>query len=204
MKRPVVAILLLVLAAARPATTHALGLDLGIKGGASISKIQSDLLDVSNRTGFVGGGSLGIALVPGFVVQPEVLFVRKGAKLPADLGSGTIDVDYLEIPLLLRLSLLPVHGPVDLRVLGGPVASFRSSGTPSLAETRADLKKIKDADYGVAVGGALAFQPGGLRIVAEGRYTFGLAKVLDLASGDEGKNRAIYVMLGVELPLFGQ
>jgi hypothetical protein len=203
MKRLAPAVLLLA-ALALPAPARALGLDLGIKGGVSVSEIQSDLLDVSNRTGFVGGGSLGIALVPGFVIQPEVLFVRKGAKLPADLGSGTVDVDYLEIPLLLRLSLLPVKGPVDVRVLAGPVASFNSSGTPSLAETRADLKKIKDADYGVAVGSALAFQPGGMRIVAEGRYTFGLTDVLDLASGANGKNRALYAMLGLEFPLLGR
>src|SRR5512134_3546851 len=123
------AVLALVLAFFAVPAAHA-GMAFGVKGGVSLSHVNADLFDTDNRTGFVGGVYGTFDLSPMFGVQPELLYVRKGAELfTTDVTIGGItfgsvgtrlDVDYIEIPVLLRLSA-PSPGPIDLRLLAGPV-----------------------------------------------------------------------------------
>jgi hypothetical protein len=138
--------------------------------------------------------------------------VRKGAELfSTDVTIGgitfgsvgsTLDVDYIEIPVLLRLSA-PTPGPVAFRLLAGPVASFKVDekiSTTGLVGYTLDSDQVKTADYGLAAGAAVAFRSGTMSVVAEGRYTLGLADVSDLPFGGEVKNGAIYATLGLEFP----
>lgn len=184
----------------------------GVKGGVSLSHVNADLFDTSNRTGFVGGVYGVFGLSPSLGIQPELLYVRKGAKLfSTDVTIGgitfgsvgtTLDVDYVEVPVLLRLSL-PTAGPVGARLLAGPVASFKVNeklSTTGLVDVSLDTDQVKTSDFGFAVGGAVSFGSGSMDVVAEGRYTFGLANISDLPFGGDVKNGAIYAMLGLEFP----
>lgn len=184
----------------------------GVKAGIGLSHVNADLFDTDNRTGFAGGVYGRFGLSPNFALQPELLYVRKGAKLFSTnvtvggitFGSigTTLDVDYLEVPVLLCLSA-PSPGPVDLRLLAGPVASIKMTeklSTTGLVGVSLDSDQIKSADYGLAVGGAVAVRNGNLKLVAEGRYTFGLSNVSDLPFGGDVKNGAAYALLGLEFP----
>jgi hypothetical protein len=188
------------------------GMAFGVKGGVSLSHVNADLFDTDNRTGFVGGVYGNFDLSPMFGLQPELLFVRKGAKLfSTDVTIGgttfgsvgsTLDVDYVEIPALLRLSA-PNPGPVDFRLLAGPVLSLKVDekiSTTGLIGVSLGTDQVKTSDFGVAVGGAAAIQNGSLKVVAEGRYTFGLSNVSDLPFGGDVKNGAFYATLGLEFP----
>ncbi len=205
--------ILLILAVATCATSTArAGMALGVKAGVSLSHVNADLFDTDNRTGFVGGVYGTFDLSPMLGVQPELLFVRKGAKLFStdvtiggiDFGNvgSTLDVDYVEIPLLLRISA-PSPGAVDLRLLAGPVASFKVDekiSTTGLLGFSLDSDQVKSSDFGLAVGGAAAIRNGAMRVVAEGRYTFGLSNISDLPFGGDVKNGAFYATLGLEFP----
>ncbi len=184
----------------------------GVKGGIGFSQMNADLFDTDSRNGFVGGVYGSLDLTPSLAVQPEVLYVRKGAKLfstNVSLGGitfgrigTTLDVDYVEVPVLLRLSAPPT-GPVDLRLLGGPVASIKvreQLSTTGLIGVKLGTDQIKTTDFGLAVGGAAAMRNGTLKFVAEGRYTFGLLNVSDLPFGGDVKNSAFYGTLGLEFP----
>jgi hypothetical protein len=86
--------------ALRPAAAQ----QLGVVAGATFSQLRG-LANVKtkNRSGTMFGVSLSVPLGSGLVLQPELLFINKGAEL--DLTSGVtqdIRLDYLEIPLLLR------------------------------------------------------------------------------------------------------
>lgn len=188
------------------------GVDLGVKGGVSLSHVNADLFDTESRTGFVGGAYASFDLSPMFGLQPELLYVRKGARLfSTDVTIGgftfgsvgsTLDVDYIEVPVLLRLSA-PNPGPVDLRLLAGPVASLKVNeqvSTTGLIGISLDSDQVKASDFGLAVGGAAAIQNGTMKVVAEGRYTFGLSNISDLPFGGEVKNGAFYATLGLEFP----
>jgi hypothetical protein len=212
-KRIILGVTLAVAAAGLPASrAHAL-VALGLKGGIGVSQVSADLFDTDNRTGFAGGAYLAFELGPTLALQPELLFVRKGAELfSTDVTLGgitfgevgtTLDVDYLEVPLLLRLSLVPA-GPVNVRLLGGPVASIKIDekvSTTGLIDVSLDSDQVKGADFGLALGGAVALSAGGVKLVGEGRYTFGLSNVSDLPFGGDVNNRAIYALVGLEFPL---
>ena len=93
MKRFVPGILVLALAAAVAAAPAHAGPAFGVKGGVSISQVQADLFDTDNRTGFVGGVYGAFDLTPMLGLQPELLYVRKGAKLfSTDVSVGGLDL----------------------------------------------------------------------------------------------------------------
>jgi len=188
------------------------GMAYGLKAGVSLSHVNAQLFDTDNRTGFVGGVYGTFDLSPMIGVQPELLYVRKGAKLFSTnvtiggftFGSvgSTLDVDYVEIPVLLRISA-PNPGPIDLRLLAGPVMSIKVAekiSTTGLIGVSLDSDQVKTSDFGLAVGGAAAIKNGSLRVVAEGRYTFGLSNISDLPFGGDVKNGAFYATLGLEFP----
>ncbi len=212
MKRMLGVLLTLALVSCVPSATLA-GMSFGVKGGVSLSQVQADLFDTDNRTGFVGGVYGGFDLSPMLGVQPELLFVRKGAKLfSTDVTIGgitfgnvgsTLDVDYVEIPVLLRLSA-PSPGPIDLRLLAGPVASFKMTekiSTTGLIGVTLDSDQVKTSDFGLAFGAVAAIRNGSMKVVAEGRYTLGLSNISDLPFGGDVKNGAIYATLGLEFPI---
>ena len=157
------------------------------------------------------GGVYGVFdLTPNIAIQPELLFVRKGARLfSTDVKIGgitfgsvgsTLDVDYVEIPVLLNVSASNA-GPVDLRLLAGPVLALKVNEqitTTGLIGYSLDSDQVKTSDFGIAVGGAAALQNGSMKVVGEGRYTLGLSNISDLPFGGDVKNGAIYAMLGLE------
>jgi len=213
MKRSILAFILTLAIVSTLSSTARAGMAFGVKGGVSLSHVNADLFDTDNRTGFVGGvyGVLELSSMIG--VQPELLFVRKGAKLFSTsvtiggitFGSvgSTLDVDYLEIPVLLRLSV-PNTGLVDLRLLAGPVASIKMDeklSTTGLIGVSLDSDQVKTSDFGLALGAGAAIRNGGMRLVAEGRYTMGLSNISDLPFGGEVKNGAFYALAGLEFPL---
>jgi hypothetical protein len=215
MKRLVPGILVLVLAAVAATPAHA-GVAFGVKGGISVSQVQADLFDTNNRTGFVGGVYGAFDLTPVIGIQPELLFVRKGARLlSTDVTIGgihlgaeklTLDVDYVEVPVLLRFAV-PTAGPVGLRLLAGPVASIKANEQLSaggLIDYSYSSNEIKSADFGIAAGAAVAIHTGNLAVVGEGRYTFGLTNVSDLPFGGDIKNGSIYAMAGLEFGFGGR
>lgn len=215
MKRLVLSTLLALALVAGVAPAVRAGMAFGVKAGVGVSHVNADLFDTDNRTGFVGGVYGTFDLSPMFGVQPELLFVRKGAELfSTDVTIGgisfgsvgsTLDVDYLEIPLLLRISA-PNPGPVDLRLLAGPVASIKIDEQirlTGLVGYSLDSDQVKTADFGIAVGAAAAIRSASMSVVAEGRYTFGLTNVSDLPFGGEVKNGAYYATLGLEFPFGG-
>ena len=220
MKRLVPLVVLALAVALSAAPAHA-GLAFGVKGGVSISQVRADLFDTDNRTGFVGGVYGALDLTPVIGIQPELLFVRKGAKLfSTDVSIGgiplgeigtSLDVDYLEVPVLLRATL-PVAEAVGVRLLAGPVVSLKLDeklSVSGLAGYSLDSDQVKTADVGLAAGAAVAFRSGALALVGEGRYTFGLTNVSDLSIedvsiGGDVKNGSFYLMAGVEFGFGGR
>jgi hypothetical protein len=180
----------------------------GVKAGANFATLAGDdVTDVDSRTGLVLGGLLVYDISELLAIQPELLYSQKGGSFSETLGgetvSGTLKLDYVEVPLLLRLSV-PAGSP-DLRpsLHAGPTFAFEvsckvsftafgDSGTED-CEDDGDRRKF---DPGLGLGGGLdvAFLAGTLMI--EGRYTMSL-RTLD-ASGDEAdvKNRAWSLTFG--------
>ncbi|MBC7361987.1 MAG: PorT family protein [Candidatus Aminicenantes bacterium] len=186
----------------------------GVKGGLNYSNLTfSPPADIFTNQkylkSFSGGFFLAINLGPiGF--QPEVLYSRRGFEFSGtDPISGPYQVqillDYLEIPLLVRLNIIPL-GPIKAYVFGGPSygylqkAKFKetSQNSPTTEDIKSDFKSSSLA----AVGGlGLDLKiPMLFKITLDARYHYGLSNIIQPTS-DLGtykiKNKGFSIMLGL-------
>lgn len=187
------------LAAALPAHAQR----FGVTAGATFSNLRSsEDLDLERRTGTTFGVSLQLPLGAKFALQPEALFLSKGAKLRqpfvgTDGARTNIKLDYLEIPVLLRYDFSrEIIGP---HIYIGPSVGFNvgcrlqyggGNNDEQLGNTNCDRNdfKPKTLDYGMTVGAGVDFNLGGLAATGGLRYGIGLADIRD-DNSDEFRSR---------------
>lgn len=190
---------------------------LGAKLGASWSNFKADPddgVDQSQLTSFAGGGFLRFDL--GRIgVQPELMVVTKGSRAEDsdDAGEVKMKLDYIEVPLLLYVPLM--QSSVTPYLIGGPAVGFEIGckveaefGTVGVsadcddgeAEGEDFLGDRKKVDFGAIAGAGLSIPMGPGSALIEGRYTFGLSKIVDSVDGNV-KNRSLGVMVGYSIPL---
>lgn len=192
--------------------TYAQSLTLGGKVGLVVANVGGDIEDavgeLDSKTGFAAGGFLTIGLSPIFDIQPEVLFVQKGAKQEAAGVEAKVKINYVEIPVLVRVNL-PVQGatPIKPHVYGGPSISLELScdieeeGGGLSAEVACDDTSVgletKSLDFGIVLGGGVGFGVGAGMLTVDGRYVLGLTDINDVAGSPfDAKNRAFEIFVG--------
>lgn len=188
--------LLVVLTAAllsAPAVGFAQAPSFGIKGGLNLANIGGDgVEDVDYRAGLNLGAFVSIPAGAMLSIQPEAFFSQKGNKS----GSVKSSFNYLEVPLLLKLSPSLPGDFVRPIFFAGPSAGILLGA--KVGDT--DIKdQLKTADFGLTIGGGVEFG----KLSVDARYNLGLSsvnkeKVIDEVS-TAVKNRAITVMLGYRL-----
>lgn len=151
------------------------GFRLGVEGGINLANLNgANVNDVfASRLGFVGGGFLNLPLGPVLAFQPEVLYEQKGGKF----NGSPYQLDYVEVPLLLDISLL---GPIGILV--GPAfdANVASQGVASVNST----------DVGAIMGVQVIFG----NLLASGRYEVGFD---DISSNQKIQNGTFSFLLGL-------
>ncbi|MDQ6613047.1 MAG: PorT family protein [Gemmatimonadota bacterium] len=157
----------------------------GITAGATFSSVKtSDDLNLSNRTGSTFGITLQIPAGQTFTLQPELLFINKGAKFNSDAGNGNFKLDYVEIPLLLRYDFS--RGVIGPHIYAGPSAGFSvgctvsgtlTSGATTTRDCSSNNFKPKSLDYGITAGAGVDFNLGGIAATGGVRYGIGLADI---------------------------
>ena len=201
-------------AAPRPIT-------LGLIGGLSSATLSvdedgGDESDTDRRNAFAGGAFLTFGLSPQLGLRTELLYAMKGAKLSGQDGSGddesgSIQLDYVEVPILLQFQPA-VAGGVRPRLYAGPALAFKARCKLEVGSGEFQVSSDCDAldgdeenlitgfDVGGMVGGELAFGSAGPTFAIGVRYTHGLANVSDV-SGTTLRNRALGVYGSIEFPL---
>ena len=181
----------------------------GVKGGVTFGDIpevtgqfDDEGVDTSQRIGFVAGGFLTFNFGGGFMLQPEVLYTQKGVKLDTrvdEFGSNfKIRVDYLEVPVLARLTFGKV-----LRgyVFGGPSMNFRMSAKSEIdvlgEKEEEDISEdVERFEFAVVFGGGIEIGP----VLFEGRWSEGLTDIAIVEAGDPAadlKTRTMMFLLGL-------
>jgi hypothetical protein len=146
------------------------------------------------RTGLAAGIFFTLPLGPSLSVQPEVLYSQKGAKYKEGSAEATIQLDYVDIPVLARAG-----SSSGLVVFGGPSFGFKVRARLKTDfegdSTEEDIgDQVESFDLGLVVGAG--FQSG--KFVLDGRYQWGLSNAnKDEFENAEVKNRVISVMLGI-------
>ncbi len=177
----------------------------GIKGGLNLARFTgndaADELDF--KMGFCAGGFITYNIGSAFAIQPEVLFTMKGAQSESIAGfldetmKISMELDYLEIPLLFKLSV-PTQGGIKPWLFAGPAVAINLSAKSKVeygvVSEDADMENIKETDLGLVVGGG--FDLGTL--VIEARYTLGLTSIEDFEIGETDlKNAVVSIMAGI-------
>lgn len=133
---------------------------MGIKGGLNASSLFYDSQGVSNkseRIGFHAGVFTQVSLGEFFAIQPELLYMTKGASANYNIlgfnGKNTFKLNYAELPVLATFKLGHAvelqAGPYVAYLLNSNINSNGDFGTGSNAINRANFNKI---DYGLAGG----------------------------------------------------
>lgn len=171
-------------------------LSWGIKGGLSLAQHQGTTprdmeytVSSTMRRGVAAGVFLVLPVTSRFSLQQEILYVQKGSRqnigvdvfdIPSVMHV-TYDMDYIEIPLLLRYHWLIDRG-VDIYTLGGFAFALKvndryqlsgevDDGNESIPiRADSDMSEVDLFDFIFTYGVGLEFQVGNNRLLLEYRF----------------------------------
>ncbi len=214
------------------------GVSFGIKGAVAFSQHsgieeRDSEYDVSSswRTGFAGAVFLYVPVTPRFGIQQEISYVQKGSRqkigveileVPTVLNV-TYDIDYIEIPVLLRFTwhrsqrwtLYSLSGTaLSLKLHGRYTLDGELDDGEQVVPLRADsdMSEVDIFDYSFVYGIGLEMPAFGKSLVLEYRFTIGWNTLMMptyayVPFGDETllidnepvplKNQSHAIMLGV-------
>jgi len=162
----------------------------GIKAGANVANVNGDALealqDWQSTVGFCGGIFLEFNLGKVLTIQPEVLYTMKGSETAE---GGKLDLDYIEVPVLLKVRL-PIAS-IHPFLIAGPAFGWNLKAVVDGIE----VEDWPTSDYSAVFGAGLQL---GRTLHLDVRYTMGLAKleIPDLETIDL-KNGVISATLGL-------
>ena len=167
----------------------------GIKAGASLANVSGDnTSSAKNVAGFVGGLAANFGFSDLISLQPELLYSMKGYKLESGNAKSTTRLNYLDVPVLLKVN---ADGPFfeagpQVGFLLSRKTTFDVSGTSIADNTSTDGWRKVDFGYVVGLGYQLESGPS-LGI----RYNGGLLDVRDPSiSGNKQRNSVFQLQLG--------
>ena len=170
-------------------------IQLGPKVGVNIAK----LTDYDSNLGFACGIFLQFQISNLFAIQPEAYYTMKGATYPNhQFSDATLILNYIEVPVLIKL-IIPVEGSIIRpSVYAGPVISFNTTAEfksevydRGLIEIWDISDDIQSTDFSLAFGGGMGFIVGSNELGFDVRYILGLKSVFDTSSEVDIKNSVI-------------
>jgi hypothetical protein len=180
----------------------------GLIAGINSSTVGgSDTEDAKRRTGAMAGILFVAPLSPGFSIQPELLYTMKGAGFSDTDASGTVKMNYVEIPVLFRGSI-PTSTNARPFFYAGPDIAFRVgcsleaqgqgiSGDVSCDEFEAEGLEFKTVDYGIVIGAGVSFDLTGKIFTISARYDHSLGKLVE---DSDTKHRVLSLVGTLEFP----
>lgn len=148
----------------------------GIKAGVNFAKVSGSDSEPGQRIGAIAGVFMTVGLGSGLAVQPEVLFSMQGSKFTF----GTAKVDYVQVPLLLRIGSNAKAGASVYGVVGPSLGLWvRDEGW---------TEDLKHSDFGLVVGAGVTVS----RLLIEARYTAGLT---DFSKGTTPYKHRVFSLL---------
>jgi len=204
--------------AAAPADAQSL--KIGVEGGLNLADVSlengaDDALE--SATGYRVGGIVRLGLPGGiFHLQSGVSLSQEGADPAEDATDAAgIELDYVEVPLLVGLSIPTGPAPITPRIYAGPALAFESDCTltaengisvdaacddPTLGELTLDTEST---DYRLLFGGGVDIPAGPGALTVDLRYDLGLRDINATEGTDvvEIKNRNFQAVAGYAISI---
>lgn len=159
----------------------------GFRAGVTISKQQFKQGNLDEDPGSKFGLDLALVsqfdLSPVVAISPELHWMQKGSKiddLGGGLGSSARTFNYLEIPVLLKLTFGEEAG---FFVFGGPSIGYLFSATDKDGDGNSndiDLDDYKRTDLGAHLGAGIKAGP----VYIDARYMAGFSNIANFEADD--------------------
>src|SRR5213593_1999925 len=181
-------------------------LRLGARLGVSGASLHGDAVeDVNTREGITGGLFATLNVTPRLAIQPGLLYAQKGGRLTGSAYDFiNYELDYVEIPVLIKYALLS-RGSVRPSLLAGGAIAFldrgrwRAQWTSPNPQPRAFVVSPRDRDVGLIFGAQVTRTSGRHELLVDGRYTIGLRSIDSSSPPVEEKLRTLSVTVGWSL-----
>lgn len=173
--------------------------NLGIKGGANITKVDGKAFRDEFRYGYHLGGFAELGLGGKLSIQPEVLWNQYQTRADSSFSNiyqnaleisnyQNVKLNYLSIPLLLNYKLGSL-----MSLQAGPQYGILLDQSKNLVQNGKEA--FKSGDFSL-VGGA---QIHIAKLRLQGRYVVGLSNVSDISDQNKWKNQGFQLSLGFAL-----
>jgi len=167
----------------------------GIKLGAGWGSLSTnnEAFESGSTAGFAACAFLTYGITPKLALQPEVMYVRKGAGENYIFGGDGYKLAYLEFPVLLKYNLSSGGRLIPSVFLGPAVSTLMSADIYYdgffTEDENYDVKDgMKSVDFGLVFGGEVAFKSSrAFNFFLDVRYTLGLNNVIDPVKWNEGR-----------------
>jgi hypothetical protein len=201
-----------------PGRAAAQSISVGVRGGInratvawSETPLGSELEELERRDAFTGGAWVAVPVAGRLGVRAELLWAGKGFVERDAEGATTLEVSYVEVPMLLTLAVPVGSGRLVPELFAGPWVGHET-GCDVAFELEATVgsfacDEIPDepilrqkTDWGYAIGGALALRGAGpIQGLLDVRYTAGIRNIDASPSVDnlDIRHRGVSVMLGL-------
>ena len=197
-------------------SSYANDLSLGFHIGPNFSTASYDdngtsVNNINTSTRLAVGFLLNAPLSPLFSLQPELNYVGRGFDRKFDSGvTQTYDLDYFEIPVLLKADILGHTAPIRPSVYVGPMLSFLTG--KSLSESDSDNSVTVSGEavdifnstvFSAVFGAGVDFTVHQkISLGLDLRYNLGLTNAIDqskdeIVKNDTMKNRGFQLMAAV-------
>ncbi len=173
-----------------------LGIHIATWGGPDIDDYYYGDNNLEYRTGLLAGAAFEFGFNDLLALQPELLFMQKGAKNSADYSYPGYEIsaeagiifNYIEVPVSLKFKF-GFGGGNGLYLSTGPSFGFLMSGKTILKSTvNGETEKETDSidfddnelnriDLGLTIGTGVFFNAGLGVVFLDGRYVYGLADI---------------------------
>ena len=148
----------------------------GLKGGVNISQLNfNDNTTTDSKVGVHAGFLAHIHASKTWALQPELLYSLEGAQQKIGNSKVTINLNYLNVPVLLQYMF-----DNGFRLEGGPQIGFLLSAKTKTGSVTVNNTSFKSTAFSIPLGlGYLTSSGVGL----DARYVFGLSNINDSENG---------------------
>ena len=180
-------------------------LSFGLKGGVNVAefslKDQGATIPQSSINGFTFGAVLEVGITDNIFIQPEAVFIQKGSELNTSITNLETNVNYLDIPVLLKIKLINTK-LLDINLMGGPSFGLALNGEETTAGGQTvDINfggenGLKRFDLGINAGAGVGVNLGSIGVFGDVRYLFGVSNISENANR-EIKNKGLNLSVGL-------
>lgn len=186
----------------------------GFQAGLNVANLQvsdddpiDELGDEQPRLGLTAGIVADIPFTPSLSFHPELLFSQKGERYSAGDGEFeatlTAQINYIEVPLLLRYALPIGQNGLTIGLEGGPAVAYKVSAGLACSgdipdEFCSEEDELDRTTTALDVGGAIGVTVGAGPFSVGGRFTQGITSINDEddALGDTNVRNQVFSVFG--------